>query len=200
MVEPKSGFPNVRCTACCKEFCPAPRSTFTGKWFHLLSAGTARCLPKDHRSGPLYAGRQSSCHTFCVEASVVGLCTQNLWHALFQVPPGDIQTLRERDVTIAGGLRLSTCSWNAKSLMVWAWMPSYALETRTLLWSGHGCSAGRMLLEHERSYGLGLDALVTACSWNTNVIMVWGLKYKAFKTCWVMNDDVSKNHGRPRRL
>ena len=29
-----------------------------------------------------------------------------------------------------------------------------------------------MLLEHERYYGLGVDALVTVCSWNTNVIMV----------------------------
>ena len=25
-----------------------------------------------------------------------------------------------------------------------------------------------MLLEHERDYGLGMDALVTVCSWNTN--------------------------------
>ena len=29
-----------------------------------------------------------------------------------------------------------------------------------------------MLLEHERYYGLGMDALVTVCSWNTNVIIV----------------------------
>ena len=41
--------------------------------------------------------------------------------------------------------------------------------TRTLLWFGHGCSETRMLLEH----GLGMDALVIVCSWNTNVIMVW---------------------------
>ena len=30
-----------------------------------------------------------------------------------------------------------------------------------------------MLLEHERYCGLGMDALVTVCSRNTNVIMVW---------------------------
>ena len=72
-----------------------------------------------------------------------------------------------------------------------------------LLWFGHGCSSHRMLLEHERYYGLGMDArtllslcmealyshrmlleheryyglgmdaLVTVCSWNTNVLMVW---------------------------
>ena len=29
-----------------------------------------------------------------------------------------------------------------------------------------------MLREHERYYGLGMDALVSVCSWNTNVIMV----------------------------
>ena len=63
----------------------------------------------------------------------------------------------------------------------------YALGTRTELWFGHGCSGDRMLLEHEwtyglgmdapgprilleheRNYGLGMDALVIACSWNTN--------------------------------
>ena len=37
----------------------------------------------------------------------------------------------------------------------------------------HICSGYRMLLEHERYYGLGMDALVIVCSWNTNVIMVW---------------------------
>ena len=32
-----------------------------------------------------------------------------------------------------------------------------------------------MLLEHERKYGLGMDALVSVCSWNTNGIMVLGV-------------------------
>ena len=30
-----------------------------------------------------------------------------------------------------------------------------------------------MLLEHERNYDLGMDALGTVCSWNTNGIMIW---------------------------
>ena len=30
-----------------------------------------------------------------------------------------------------------------------------------------------MLLEHERNYDLGMDALVTVCSWNTNGIRIW---------------------------
>ena len=34
----------------------------------------------------------------------------------------------------------------------------YALGTRTELWFGHGCFGDRMLLEHERNYGLGMDA------------------------------------------
>ena len=29
-----------------------------------------------------------------------------------------------------------------------------------------------MLLEHERDYDFGMDALVTVCSWNTNGIMI----------------------------
>ena len=30
-----------------------------------------------------------------------------------------------------------------------------------------------MLLEHEGDYGLGMDAMLTICSWNTNEIMVF---------------------------
>ena len=49
----------------------------------------------------------------------------------------------------------------------------YALGTRTELWLRHGCCGDCMLLEHERNYGLGMDAQVTVCSWNTNGMMVW---------------------------
>ena len=50
----------------------------------------------------------------------------------------------------------TVCSRNMNVIMVWAWMLklSCALETRTLLWFGHGCSSYRKLS-------------------NTNVIMVW---------------------------
>ena len=67
------------------------------------------------------------------------------------------------------------CSWNTNGIMVWAWMrwSSYALGTRTELWFGHGCSGHRMLSERERNYGLGMDALVIVCSWNTSGVMVW---------------------------
>ena len=67
------------------------------------------------------------------------------------------------------------CSWNTNVIMVWARMlwSSYALRARTISWFGHGCSGHRMLSEHERYHGLGTDALVTVCSSNRNVIMVW---------------------------
>ena len=42
-----------------------------------------------------------------------------------------------------------------------------------LLWFGDGCFRNRMLQEHERYSGCVMDALVTVCSRNTNVTMVW---------------------------
>ena len=30
-----------------------------------------------------------------------------------------------------------------------------------------------MLVEHELDYGLGMEALVTVCSWNMSVTLVW---------------------------
>ena len=82
---------------------------------------------------------------------------------------------RERKYGLGMDVQVTACSWNTNGILVWAWMlwKPYALGTRTELWFGHGCSSDRMLLEHERNYGSGTDALVTACSWNTNGIMVW---------------------------
>ena len=70
---------------------------------------------------------------------------------------------------------VTLCSWNTNGLMVWAWMHWLlaALGTRTDFWFGHGCTGCRTLLEHERNYGLRMDALVTVCSWNANGFMVW---------------------------
>ena len=74
---------------------------------------------------------------------------------------------------------VTACSCNTNGIMVLAcmlWSP-HALATRTELWFGHARSGDRMLLQHERNYGLGMDALVMlrgpVCSWNTNGIMVW---------------------------
>ena len=36
----------------------------------------------------------------------------------------------------------------------------------------HGCSGRCMLLENKRNYGLGMDALVIACSWNTDGLRI----------------------------
>ena len=81
----------------------------------------------------------------------------------------------EQDCGLGMDALVSVCSWNTNKIVVWAWMlwSAYALGTRTRLWFGHGCSGQRMLLEHERDSGLGMDALVSVCSWNTNEIMVW---------------------------
>ena len=50
----------------------------------------------------------------------------------------------------------------------WAWMGS---------WFGHGCSVHRMLLEHERDYGLGMDGIIVRASMNYGLgmdgIIVW---------------------------
>ena len=68
---------------------------------------------------------------------------------------------------------------NTNVIMVWAWMPGlpYALEPRTLLWFGHACDASRVLLDRERYYGLGMDAVVTVCFWTTNVCSFNGSSY-----------------------
>ena len=81
----------------------------------------------------------------------------------------------ERNYGLGMDALVTVCSWNTNGIMVWDWMlwSPCALGTRTELWFGHGCSGHRMLLEHERKYDLGMDALVTVCSWNTNGIMVW---------------------------
>ena len=80
----------------------------------------------------------------------------------------------QRNYGLAMDALVTVCSSNTNGIMVRAWMlwSPHALGTRTESWFGHGCSGHRMLLEHERNYGLAMDALVTVCSWNTNGIMV----------------------------
>ena len=81
----------------------------------------------------------------------------------------------ERNYGLGMDALVSVGSGNTDEIMVWAWMlwSAYALGTRTRLWFGHGCSGHRRLWEHERDYGLGMDALVSVRSGNTNEIMVW---------------------------
>ena len=81
----------------------------------------------------------------------------------------------ERNYCLGMDALITVCSWNANEIVVWAWMlwSTYALGTRTELLLGHGSSSHRELLEHERNYGLGMDALVTVCSWKANGIMAW---------------------------
>ena len=74
------------------------------------------------------------------------------------------------------------CSRNTSEILVWAWMlwSSYALDivcswnmNENMGMDGHACFCHNMLSEHERYYGLGMDALVIVCSRNTNEIMAW---------------------------
>ena len=80
----------------------------------------------------------------------------------------------ERKYDLCMGALVTVCSWNTNGSMICAWVlwSEYALGTRTELWFGHGCSGQRVLLEHERNYGLGMDALVSVCSRNTNGSMI----------------------------
>ena len=113
----------------------------------------------------------------------------------------------ERNYGLGMDALVAVCSWNTNGIMVWAWMlwSPYALGTRTELWFGHGCSGHRMRLERDRNYGLGMDALVTVCSWNTNGIMVWAwilwspyaLRTRReikFRTNWCQNCGFGRMH------
>ena len=72
----------------------------------------------------------------------------------------------ERNHGVGMDAGVTVCSWNPNGTMVWAWMlgSPYALGTRTEPWFVHGCWGHRMLLEHERNHGLGMDALVIVCT------------------------------------
>ena len=82
---------------------------------------------------------------------------------------------RERYHGLSTDALVIVCSSKTNVIMVWTWTlwSSYALRTQTLSWFGHGCSGHRMLLEHERYHGLGMDALVIVFSRSTSAIMVW---------------------------
>ena len=98
-----------------------------------------------------------------------------IWTVALRPKRDCLRSEHERDYDLGMDALVSVCSWNTKGIMVWAWMPwsAYALGTRSESWFGHGCSGQRVLLEHEGKYGLGMDALVSVCSWNTAEIMVW---------------------------
>ena len=68
---------------------------------------------------------------------------------------------------------VTVCSRNTNVIMVWVWMQwyPYALDTRTLLWFGHGCTGSRMLLKHERYHSLGMDTLVKPYALETRTLL-----------------------------
>ena len=82
---------------------------------------------------------------------------------------------QERHYFLGMDAVLSICTRKTNVIRVWAWILwlSDALRRRTLSWFGLGSSGYRMHSEHKRYHVLGMDALVTARTRNTNVIMVW---------------------------
>ena len=81
----------------------------------------------------------------------------------------------ERNYALGMHALVTLASSNTNGIMLWAWMlwSPYPPRTRTELCFGHGCSGHPSLLEHERNFALGMDALVTLSSSNTNGIMLW---------------------------
>ena len=104
-----SCLPSARSAAFYNGFWCTARSTSAGKYFHLPFA---RCQLLAHRPKiratvvPVGKARDIH-HQLCVEASVLALCAERLWNVPLQVPPSDIQSLRPRDASIAGVVRLS---------------------------------------------------------------------------------------------
>ena len=107
--------------------------------------------------------------------ALVTICSGYMLWAWMLCSPYAPGLEHERKNALDMDAQLTVCPWNTNGIMVWAWMlcSPCALGTRTELKFGHGCSGHRMLLEHERNYGLDMDVLVAVCSWNTNGIMVW---------------------------
>ena len=69
---------------------------------------------------------------------------------------------------------VTVCSWKLNVFMVWAGCSVHGTQSNlNIIMVSAWMLGDRMLLEHERYYGLGMDALVTMCSWNTNVVLVW---------------------------
>ena len=113
----------------------------------------------------------------CMQWSPYGLETRTeLWFGRVCSAHGHrMLSKHERNYGLGMDALVTVCPPNTNGIMVWAcvqWSP-YGLETRMELWFGHGCTGHRMLSTHERNYGLGMYAVVTVWSRNTNGIMVW---------------------------
>ena len=95
--------------------------------------------------------------------------------AEFRILKGQSCVADLEDHSLGKDALVTVCFWNTDGIMVCAQMlcQLQALGTRTEIWFGNECSGDRMLLEHERKYGLGMDALVTVCSWNSKGNTVW---------------------------
>ena len=69
------------------------------------------------------------------------------------------------------GALVDVCSWNANVIMVWTWMLLSSMHSNTnviMVWTWMLLSSSA--LEHERYYGLDIDALVRVCCWKRHKI------------------------------
>ena len=130
-----------------------------------------RALPVASKSWRRFSNRYCHCRTYC---SSTGF---GLFRLTEPKPLGthDLicchtasDNVSDMDVLVTGRTR------NTNVIMVCAWMLwlPHALGTRTLLCFEHGCSGSRTRWEHESYCGLGMNAQVTVCSGNMNVIIV----------------------------
>ena len=77
----------------------------------------------------------------------------------------------ERNYDLGMDALVTVCFWNTRGSTIWV-ETVCSWNTNGIIF-GHGCSGNHMLLEHERNYDLGMDALETVCARNTNGIMIW---------------------------
>ena len=165
----------------CMLWCPQALGPRTELWFGHACSGARRLLDNERNYGLgmhalVPAGSWTTngimvwaCMLWCPQA--LGSRTE-LWfgHAC----SGARRLLdHERKYGLGMHALVPAGSWTTNGIMFWACMLWHALGTRTELWFGHGWSCARRLLDHERSYGLGMHALVPAGCWNTNGILVW---------------------------
>ena len=133
-----------RMAMCCGPVCLQPWMPCTGAWFKHGCFGQGTLWEHERYYG---LGMDALVSVRSGNVNVIMVRAWMLWSAY---APGRVNVI----------MVLARMLWSA-----------YALGTRTLLWFGHGCFGQRMLSEHERYYGLGMDALVSVWSRNTNDVL-----------------------------
>ena len=157
------GFAGLRVHGFAGSRCSQVRG-FAGSRVHGFTGSRVRGLAGSRVRGfAAFAGSRAALCGYKARTRV--LCLQGM-NSLFFLRSGQQNMLFEHNYGWGMDALLTVCSRNTNGSMVWAWMlwSPYAFPTRTEVCFGHGCSGHRMLVQHERNYGLGIDALVIVCS------------------------------------